>query len=92
MEHFRNQRPREASEMFHIDKSAENPCFDSFLLHALKTTDKVLRYGENNQVDFSYHQMVVQRGNERSTNIYAAFHIEDYSCLLYNLIIESLEL
>lgn len=58
--------------MFHIDKSAENPHFDGFLLHTLKTTDKVLRYGENNQFDFSEHPTVVQRGEERIINIYAA--------------------
>lgn len=49
--------------MFHIDKSAENSQLDGFLLHTLKTTDKVLRYGENNQVDFSEHPTVVQRGD-----------------------------
>lgn len=58
--------------MFHIDKSAENSYFDGFLLHTLKTTDKVLRYGENNQIDFSEHPTVVQRGDERTINIYAA--------------------
>lgn len=41
--------------MFHIDKSVENPHLDGFLLHTLKTTNKVLRYGENNHVDFSEH-------------------------------------
>lgn len=58
--------------MFHIDKSDENPYFDGFLLHTLKTTDKVLRYGENNQIDFSEHPTVVQRGDEHTINIYAA--------------------
>ena len=47
-----NYRSREASEMFHIDKSAENTHFDGFLLHTIKTMDKVVRYGGNNQVDF----------------------------------------
>ena len=50
-----NYRSREALEMFHIDKSAENPHFDSFLLHTIKTMDKVVRYGGNNQVDFFEH-------------------------------------
>ena len=50
-----NYRFREASEMFHIDKSAENPHFDGFLLHTIKTMDKVVRYGGNNQVDFFEH-------------------------------------
>lgn len=58
--------------MFNIDKSAESPYFDGFLLHTLKNTDKVLRHGENNQIDFSEHPTVVQRGDERTINIYAA--------------------
>lgn len=52
--------------MFYIDKSAENPHLDGFLLHTLKTTDKVLRYGENNQVKFSEHPTVVQGGDVRT--------------------------
>lgn len=50
-----NYRSREALEMFYIDKSAENPHFDGFLLHTIKTMDKVVRYGGNNQVDFFEH-------------------------------------
>ena len=67
-----NYRSREASEMFYIDKLAENLHFDGFLLHTLKTMDKVLRYGENNQVDFFEHPMVIQCGDVRTINIYAA--------------------
>lgn len=67
--------------MFHIDKSAENPHLDGFWLHTLKTTDKVLRYGENNYVDFSEHPTVVQRGNERTINIYAAIPDVDRTSL-----------
>ena len=62
----------EAAEMFHISKSAKNPYFDGFLLHTLCTADKVLRYGENNQFEFSEHPVVVQRGEKRIINIYAA--------------------
>ena len=62
----------EAAEMFHISKNAKNPYFDGFLLHTLCTADKVLRYGENNQFDFSEHPLVVQRGEKRIINIYAA--------------------
>lgn len=62
----------EAAEMFHLSKSAKNPYFDGFLLHTLCTADKVLRYGENNQFDFSEHPSVVQRGEKRIINIYAA--------------------
>lgn len=62
----------EAAEMFHISKSAKNPYFDSFLLHTFHTADKVLRYGENNQFELSEHPVVVQRGEKRIINIYAA--------------------
>ena len=62
----------EAAEMFHISKSAKNPYFDGFLLHTFHTADKVLRYGENNQFELSEHPVVVQRGEKRIINIYAA--------------------
>ena len=61
-----------ASEMFHFAKSAENPLFTGFLIHTLTTTDKVVKYGENNKIDFSEHPTVVQRGSERTINLYAA--------------------
>ena len=60
--------PREASEMFH----STNPAFCGLLVHSLKTSDKVLKYGENNRVDFSEHPTVVKRGSVRTINIYAA--------------------
>ncbi len=34
--------------------------------------DKVLRYGKFNQIEHSEHPTVVQRGDERTINIYAA--------------------
>ena len=58
--------------MFQNTNSLRPPCFRGFWVHSLKTSDKVLRYGENNQVEFSEHPTVVQRGNERTINIYAA--------------------
>lgn len=58
--------------MFHISRNAKNLCFDGFLLHPFCTNDKVLRYGENNQFEFSEHPAVVQRGEKRIINIYAA--------------------
>lgn len=72
MEHLRNHRPREASEMFHKAKTAQSPMFSGFFVHSLKTSDKVSRYGENNQVEFFKHPTVVQRGNERTINIFDA--------------------
>ena len=64
--------PREASEMFHSTNSAQNPAFRGLWVHSLKTSDKVLKYGENNKVDFSEHPTVVKRGSVRTINIYAA--------------------
>ena len=64
--------PTEASEMFHSAKSNKNPLFTGFLIHTLTTTDKVVKYGENNKIDFSEHPAVVQRGEKRIINIYAA--------------------
>lgn len=39
--------PREASEMFHSANSVQNPAFRGLWIHSLKTSDKVLKYGEN---------------------------------------------
>lgn len=58
--------------MFHKVKSAENAGFSGFLVHSITTSDKVLRYGKFNQVEYSEHPTVVQRGDERTINIYAA--------------------
>ena len=69
---FGEHRPREASEMFHSTNSAQNPAFRGLWVHSLKTSDKVLKYGENNKVDFSEHPTVVKRGSVRTINIYAA--------------------
>ena len=66
------ETPREASEMFHSTNSAQNPAFCGLWVHSLKTSDKVLKYGENNRVDFSEHPTVVKRGSVRTINIYAA--------------------
>ena len=57
--------------MFHFINNAENPCFEGFLIHTFSTTDKVVKYGRNNQFDFSEQPKVVQRGEERIINIYA---------------------
>ena len=72
MYHFQKIRPREASEMFHSANSVQNPAFRGLWIHSLKTSDKVLKYGENNKVDFSEHPTVVKRGSVRTINIYAA--------------------
>lgn len=68
----REALPTEASEMFHSAKSNKNPLFTGFLIHTLTTTDKVVKYGENNKIDFSEHPMVVQRGSKRTINLYVA--------------------
>ena len=57
--------------MFQNAQTAQTPCFSGFLVHTLSTSDKVMKYGKNNQVDFSEHPTVIQRGKERTINIYA---------------------
>lgn len=52
-----------------LSQSNESSDFTGFLVYSLKTSDKVVRYGENNQVEFSEHPTVVQRGNERTINL-----------------------
>ena len=56
----------------HILKNAENPHFYGFRLHTFRTTDKVVRYGINNQFDFAEHPAVIQRGEKRTINICVA--------------------
>lgn len=58
--------------MFHSVKLSKNPLFAGFLIHTLTTTDKVVKYGENNKIDFSERPTVVQRGSERTINLYVA--------------------
>lgn len=58
--------------MFHNAKADKNPLFMGFLIHTITTTDKVVKYGENNKIDFSEHPTVVQRGSERTINLYVA--------------------
>lgn len=70
--HFQKFRPRGASEMFHSANLAQNSAFRGLWVHSLKTSDKVLKYGENNKVDFFEHPTVVKRGSVRIINIYAA--------------------
>lgn len=43
--------------------------FMGFLVYTLKTSNKVMRYGENNQVEFSEYPTVVQRGDVRTINL-----------------------
>lgn len=52
-----------------LSQSNEPSDFTGFLVYSLKTSDKVVRYGEKNQVKFSEHPTVVQRGNERTINL-----------------------
>ncbi len=69
---FLRHRPRESSEMFRSTNSAQNSAFRGLWVHSLKTSDKVLKYGENNKVDFSKHPTAVKRGSVRTINIYVA--------------------
>lgn len=58
--------------MFHKTKPAKNAEFSGFLVHSITISDKVLRYGKFNQIEYSEHPTVVQRVDERTINIYAA--------------------
>lgn len=58
--------------MFHILKNAENPHFYDFELHTFRTTDKVARYGINNQFNSAEHSAVIQRDGKRIINICVA--------------------
>ena len=58
--------------MFYSANSAQNSAFRGLWVYSLKTSDKVLKYCENNKVDFSEHPTVVKRGSVRTINIYAA--------------------
>ena len=69
--------------MFHNVNSAQDPAFRGFWVHSLKTSDKVLKYGENNKVDFSEHPTVVKRGSVRTINIYAAVPVLHRTSLLH---------
>lgn len=55
--------------MFHSANLAQNPVFRGLWVHSLKTSDKALKCGENNKVDFSEHPTVVKRGSVRIINI-----------------------
>ncbi len=69
MEHFRYFCTQRSSGNVPLSQSNEPSDFTGFLVYSLKTSDKVVRYGENNQVEFSEHPTVVQRGNERTINL-----------------------
>lgn len=51
-------------------KAAENAGFSGFLAPSISTSDKMLRYGKFNQIEYSEHPTLVQRGDECTINIY----------------------
>ncbi len=56
--------------MFQNAQNVQTLCFNSFLLHSLTTTDKVLSYGENNHFVCSEHPIVVNvERNEESISM-----------------------
>lgn len=69
---FQKPLAHRTSEIFHIPKNTANPHIGNFMIQALSTTDKVLRYGENNKVNFSEHPTVIRRSEKRIINIYTA--------------------
>lgn len=58
--------------MFQCIKYEDKREVFGFKIHSFNTSDKVLRYGENNQLEYSKQPTVVKHGSVRTINIYAA--------------------
>ena len=70
--------PSEASEMFHNENLMQNTNQKGLLIHSISTTERVLRYGENNRVAFFEHPITVEGEKERIIKIYATLYGIDY--------------
>ena len=62
--------PCEASEMFHNGDLAQRINQNGLLIHTFSTTERVLRYGENNRVAFFEHRSKIVKGRERTIKIH----------------------
>ena len=58
--------------MLHVLKNAENLHFCGFRLHIFRASNKIVRYGINNQFEFAEHCMVIQRSKRHAVNICVA--------------------
>ena len=62
----------EASEMFHYGNTEQNSVPDGLYVYTIKTTERVLRYGEKNRIAFFERPNLVSQGKERRVNIHVA--------------------
>lgn len=54
----------------------DKPAHPGLLIHTIITQDRVLRYSESNEFSFTDKPNVVERGAERTINIFAALLIQ----------------
>ena len=64
--------PTLCSEMFHFIYKTDKPRFFGFHVDTIKTRDKVIRYGVENQVEFSEHPTVKKRGKAKTIRIFVS--------------------
>lgn len=60
------------------------------ILYTLSPTNKVLRYGENNQVDFLEHPVVIQQSEEQPEKMCKSGEIKSFAdvhCFTFGSII-----
>jgi hypothetical protein len=68
--------PCEASEMFHNGDLAQRINQNGLLIHTFSTTERVLRYGENNRVAFFEHPTIVKKTKDKNIKIYASILLQ----------------
>lgn len=61
-----------ASKMGQNPIQKDKPAHPGLLIHTIITQDRVLRYSESNEFSFTDKPNVVERGAERTINIFAA--------------------
>ena len=66
-----SDRPSGASKMGQNPIERDKPAHPGLLIHTIVTQDRVLRYSESNEFSFTDKPNVVERGAERTINIFA---------------------
>ena len=64
--------PSGASKMGQNPIERDKPAHPGLLIQTITTQDRVLRYSESNEFSFTDKPNVVERGVERTINIFAA--------------------
>ena len=62
----------EASEMFHYGNMGQNSTPDGLYIYTIKTTERVLRYGEKNRIAFLASPAKKAGGKEKTVRVYVA--------------------